>query len=205
MGGGLSMSLANAVRLGNFVPRSRANGPGVRAVIWVQGCRRQCPGCCNPEFQNPDGGRVATVDELLARIAAALPLDGLSLSGGEPFDQAAPLAELCRQVRPQGLTIVCFTGYTLSELREADRPDWSSLLSHTDLLVAGPYDQDQPCTEPLRASANQTLHYLTGRITPDDLRGIPRVEVILDDGYLQITGFDPQLSRRLREEFDPGE
>ena len=115
------------------------------------------------------------------------------------FEQAEALAKLSRGARERGLRVVCLTGHTLEELRAPDRPGWAELLSHIDLLVAGPYVQEQPCEEPLRASTNQQLHFLTGRIKPDDLRGLPRVEVIAENGELRISGFDPQLSRRLRD------
>ena len=71
-----------SLRIGAFEPHSRVNGPGVRAVIWVQGCRRHCPGCSNPEFQDPEGGTVTCVADVLAKVEAARPVDGISLSGG---------------------------------------------------------------------------------------------------------------------------
>lgn len=189
------------VRVGAFEPRSRANGPGIRAVIWTQGCSRSCPGCCNPELQSREGGAQVPVADLLAHIENAGVLHGITLTGGEPFEQAQPLAELCRQARRRGLTVVCFTGYSLQELHDAHDSGWTGLLGEIDLLIAGAYLQDQPCEEPLLASTNQKLHFLTGRITSEDLQNLPRAEVIVRDGELHVTGFDAQISERLRVEF----
>ena len=192
------MTAQRFLRLGAFEFRSRVNGPGVRAVIWTQGCPRRCPGCCNPEFQDPTGGAQIAIQDLLVQIEAAAPVHGITLSGGEPFEQPVALAELCRQVHQSGLTVVCFTGHTLEDLRQARSPEWQALLAEIDLLIAGPYLREQPCEEPLRASANQRVHFLTGRIAPEELEGLPRAEVTIRDGELHVSGFHPELSELLR-------
>ena len=189
----------HALRLAAFHPRSRANGPGVRAVVWVQGCGRGCPGCCNPQFQDRAGGEQVTVSDLLQRIAAAGAIDGITLSGGEPFDQPEPLAELCRRAHVLDLTAVCFSGYTLQELRDGADAAQLALLAQVDLLVAGPFLSDQPSSEPLLASANQRLHFLTDRIPRESLRGVPRAEVIIRDGEVIVSGFDTAVSEGLRD------
>ena len=86
--------MSDGVNVAAFLPRSRANGPGERAVVWVQGCPRPvCPGCWNPAFLdvNHEATRVS-VPDLAARILALDGLDGVTFSGGEPFHQAAALA-----------------------------------------------------------------------------------------------------------------
>jgi len=187
-----------SLRLAAFLQRSRVNGPGVRAVVWVQGCARHCLGCCNPGFLDPASGEDVTVAELLSRIASAEGLGGVTLSGGEPFDQAAPLAEFCRQVRREGLTVVCFSGYELPELQQGLMPGHAALLNEIDLLVAGPYNVMRPCSTPLRASGNQSLHFLTDRLRPQDLQGLPRVEVTVRGGVVEFSGFEPGLALALR-------
>ena len=198
------MERQSCLRLGAFLPRSRANGPGVRAALWVQGCLRRCPGCCNPEFQDPEEGESVTVADVLTWVQNAMPVDGVTLTGGEPLDQAAALAVLCGEVRSRGLTVVCFTGYTLAEAEAAGREEYRVLLRRVDLLVAGPYLREQRSSAPLLASANQKLHFLSGRIVPADLEGLPRAEVIMEGGELRVSGFDPQLSERLRHALEGG-
>jgi anaerobic ribonucleoside-triphosphate reductase activating protein len=153
------------------------------------------------EFHDANGGVAVSVAELLSRIEAAGVIDGISLSGGEPFDQAEPLAELCRRARERELTVLCFTGYRLTELRGKHAA--AALLAQVDLLVAGPYREDEPCEEPLRASANQELHFLTGRIAPDELRELPRAEVLIRDGEVRVSGFEAELSQQLRLALEP--
>jgi anaerobic ribonucleoside-triphosphate reductase activating protein len=181
------------LNLAAFLLSSRANGPGERAVIWVQGCPRcpPCPGCCNPQMQDPaaPAERVA-VEELERRVAGVPGLAGVTLSGGEPFHQAGPLAELARRLRARGLSVVAFSGYAREELESGRGGDWLSLLAETDLLVDGPFRRDLPAGGPLRSSANQRLHLLSGRIRSAAVEHLPaEVEVLLDpSGDVVLTG-----------------
>jgi len=141
-----------------------ALGPGDRAVIWVAGCTRGCPGCISPEMQPADAGEDVPVDTLAARLERiAAPLDGVTLSGGEPFDQAGALTvllERLRATRPDWNVLV-YTGYLLEELR--GDPDRAGLLEYVDILADGPYRQEIPRVHPLTGSGNQRVHYLTPR------------------------------------------
>ena len=101
------MTLLN---LHEFIPRSRANGPGERAVVWVQGCPRKCPGCFNPATQAFVDRELVSVDELESQILAQEGIDGVTFSGGEPFAQAGQLAELAKRLQERGLTVVCTPG-----------------------------------------------------------------------------------------------
>src|SRR5437868_145303 len=88
------------LRLHEFLPESRANGPGVRAVVWVQGCSLGCPGCFNPETHPASGGRMASVDDLLREIAGlGDAIEGVTLSGGEPLQQRGAVVALLRRLR----------------------------------------------------------------------------------------------------------
>lgn len=182
------MSPNERINVAAFLARSRANGPGERAVVWVQGCPRPvCPGCWNPAFL--DVSREAThltPDALVSQILAIDGLDGVTFSGGEPFHQAAALAQVAARVREHGLHVLVFTGYDRAELDE--RPDAAALIDATDILVAGPYRRESPCDEPLRSSTNQVVHVLRGAPLTLDAD----VEVtIAPDGGLTITGFPP--------------
>ena len=117
--------MSATLRVHHFLPASRANGPGVRAVLWTQGCSLACPGCFNPETHTRQGGSDVPVADLLAALRA-LPaeVEGITISGGEPLQQAPALTNLLREVRAQTpLSVILFTGYTLAEIetREALR------------------------------------------------------------------------------------
>lgn len=170
-------------------PRSRANGPGVRAVIWFQGCTLGCAGCFNPGTHASAGGELVTTDALLAEVAAAR-ADGLTLSGGEPMQQAPAALELLLGARRLGLSTLMFSGYTRAELlAQALGP---AVLAHLDVLVDGRYVAGARLGDGLRGSANQQLHVLTRRHTRAEVEATPTAEVrIAPDGTLVLTGVDP--------------
>jgi anaerobic ribonucleoside-triphosphate reductase activating protein len=185
---------AAILHLAAYLPRSRANGPGVRAVAWVQGCPLRCPGCFNPAFWPFTGGQPISIDDLAQQILADGDTEGVSFSGGEPFAQAAALARLAKQLQAAGKGVLIFTGFAMDELRTHSDPSVHHLLERTDLLVAGPYQREQPCHHPLRASANQELIYLTARYRNLDL-GPRRVEYRINaHGVVTTTGF-PSINK----------
>ena len=182
------------IGLAGFLARSAVNGPGIRAVVWVQGCPRRCAGCFNPEFQPFSPAEVTDTDELARRILAIPEIDGVTFSGGEPFAQAGPLARVGRQVRAAGLDVVTYSGYTCSVLVSGDDPEWSGLLEVTDILVAGPYVQELSCTGGLAGSSNQQVIALTerGRKTLPSAGAPPARSMeftIRGDGTIILTGF----------------
>ena len=181
----------SSINLHNFVPRTRANGPGERAVVWVQGCPRHCVGCFNPTSLPFATKELVAVDDLFARIAGVGRIDGVTFSGGEPFSQAAALAELAKKIHGLGLTVVCYTGYTVEQLRKAKRADWNALMEQVDLLIDGPFVQSERSNEPYRGSLNQRLIFLTGRIRQEDIEEAQQTaELTLSvDGSLTATGF----------------
>ena len=117
------------------------DGPGVRFVIFVQGCPYHCPGCHNPESQPFEGGTVWTLDDVEKKFANNPLLSGITLSGGEPAEQAAPCAELARRAHQKGLNVWTYTGSTLEKLTERAKgdPTLAALLAETDVLVDGPF------------------------------------------------------------------
>jgi anaerobic ribonucleoside-triphosphate reductase activating protein len=139
------------------------------------------------------------VAALLAEVGAVREeIEGVTLLGGEPFEQAGGLARFARGVRELGLSVMTFSGYTLEELRtpSASRPAAIDLLEATDVLVDGRYDASRPETERLwTGSTNQRFHYLTGRYTdrierPAVDEPLRRVEVRVGaDGRLRANGW----------------
>ena len=183
---------AGMLNLHAFVPRSRANGPGTRAVVWVQGCSLGCPGCYNPATHPSAGGEAVAVDDLCARIAALGDgIEGVTVSGGEPLQQRVGLLALLRRLRAQTrLSVLVFTGFTWDEVQHF--PGAADLLACVDVLFAGRYDATRHLAQDLRGSANKTVHFLTGRYGPADLREVPEAEVVITaDGGVVASGIDP--------------
>jgi anaerobic ribonucleoside-triphosphate reductase activating protein len=180
---------------------TRAEGPGARFALWLQGCSIRCPGCCNPHLFDPRGGALVAVPALLAEVASVRSdVEGVTLLGGEPFEQAEALVAFARGVRDLGLSVVAFSGYTREELEARGDPAVAGLLASTDVLVDGRYEASRPETERLWAgSTNQRFHYLTGRYSPAIERPLPEeplrvVEVRIGaDGRLAANGW-PAIS-----------
>jgi len=182
----------SGISLAAFMERSLADGPGTRAVVWVQGCSLNCPGCANPEMQPFIDKKLVSAKMLAERILAVPDIDGVTFSGGEPFSQARGLAEVARRISKIGLNVVTYSGHMLEGLSRADRPDWDELLEATDLLIDGPFVRELTGRHLWRGSSNQRLNYLSGRIRPEEKNNHvrPRVHVaILGDGRVQVSGF----------------
>lgn len=181
------------LNLARTIPRSAANGPGQRFVVWVQGCAIRCPGCWNPDTWAFETRQLREAAELAVEILVTADIEGVTFTGGEPFHQARALAEVAARVRAAGLSVFVFTGYELHELNRSDHRD---LLDLTDVLVSGRYVQAQRSFESAwRGSSNQRVHFMTDRYRESCMAGSGSVEYHLDgDGQVVVTGFPlPQL------------
>ncbi len=158
----------HAIRVAAVVDVTEAEGPGARFAVWVQGCAIRCPGCCNPHMFDPAAGTPVEPGELLARLDRVRDqVEGVTLLGGEPFEQAVALAPFARGARERGLSVLAFTGHLIEELRAGNPPGAPELLAQLDLLVDGPYRADLPETRRRWAgSSNQRFHFLTERHSP---------------------------------------
>jgi len=174
-----------------FERTSRANGPGLRAVIWFQGCSLGCPGCFNPATHPPQGGYESDTGSLAAEVLAVSgQVEGLSISGGEPFQQPAALLDLLIRLADSPLSRLVFTGYTMPEINRL--PLGPEILRHLDVLNAGRYAVAYPVGHGLLGSANQQIHLLTDRYTLSQLSSTPRCELILHpDGTMTASGISP--------------
>ncbi len=196
--GGKLLRVPRSLRVHCFLPFSRANGPGGRAVIWVQGCTLGCPDCFNPDAHALEGGELVSAGEMFDRVVAlGDTIEGITFSGGEPLQQRDPLLALLKRVRRETLlSVLVFSGYTWDEIRRM--PNAGALLACVDVLIAGRYDasrrfvpQDKGARG-LRSSTNQSVHLLTGRYTLADLQSVPPTEVIITaKGEVVVSGIDP--------------
>lgn len=150
--------MPDTIRLYGLVTDSIVDGPGFRAAIFTQGCPHGCPGCHNPGSHAFDGGTVYPLEEVEKKFSGNPLLDGITLTGGEPFCQAAACAELARRAREKGLNVWTYTGYTYEQLTAMGDPDVDALLSRTDVLVDGPFVLSERSLElDFRGSRNQRL------------------------------------------------
>jgi anaerobic ribonucleoside-triphosphate reductase activating protein len=194
------------IRLHHLEPASCVNGPGLRTVVWTQGCALGCPGCFNPETHAMKGGEIWPVEKLVERIleishgsasksSQNRRVEGLTISGGEPIHQHRALAHLLQQVREQtDLSILVFTGYDWDELQRLNGKDRGidRFLAYVDVLIAGRYDASRRVAQGLIGSANKVAHFLTSRYTPRDLEAVPQAEIIVTpDGEIILSGIDP--------------
>jgi anaerobic ribonucleoside-triphosphate reductase activating protein len=178
------------IRLARTIARSAAEGPGHRFVVWVQGCSIRCHGCFNPHLWAAGGGRLVTPGDLCDQVGPDV--EGVTLLGGEPFEQARALAAFAARVRRRGLSVMTFTGYDRCDLAQVDGA--ADLLQHTDLLVDGPYRADLlDLRRPWAGSANQRFHFLTERYRhlEQRLSDLPdRLELrVGPDGSMSVNGW----------------
>jgi anaerobic ribonucleoside-triphosphate reductase activating protein len=180
------------VKLHAIEARSRANGPGARFVVWLQGCTLGCAGCFNPGTHDAAAGTEVEVGEVAAQMAAAAGtgVTGLSLSGGEPLQQPVAAAALLDAARALGWSTLAFSGYALEEIRAlAGGPE---VLARLDVLIDGRYRSGERLATGLRGSANQRIHLLTARYTAADVEATPVAEIrIGKTGDVILTGVDP--------------
>ena len=148
------------LRIAGIIPESVVDGPGFRYTIFTQGCRHNCKGCHNPQTHDFNGGYIVDTDDLLAEMLADPLIKGMTFSGGDPFEQPAPLAELAEKAHAAGKDIMVYTGYTFEQLlaRAKDDPATDALLRRTDTLIDGPFILEQRNLElPFRGSENQRV------------------------------------------------
>ena len=143
----------------------RTLGPGCRIGLWMSGCHRGCPGCSNPElWEQREDQRidVQQLSMLLHRIARQHPVDGLTVTGGEPFEQCEELSVLLHAVADITEDILIYSGCTLAELKARHSAAVDAILGSAAVLIDSPYVQALNTGLPLRGSANQQIHVLRG-------------------------------------------
>jgi len=157
------------INLNRLMECTEAEGPGKRFCLWVQGCLRHCPGCCNQEMKELVPHKIISLNELCSSILRSrqvYSIEGITFLGGEPMLQAKSLWKVAKLCQQNDLSVIVFTGYTYNDLLVNDQgiENVSDLLKYTDVLIDGSY------IESLRdnvrnwvGSTNQVFHYLTNR------------------------------------------
>ncbi len=148
------------LRIAGIINESIADGPGIRLVVFTQGCSHNCLGCHNPHTHSYDSGELIDTDKLVSDVRSNHLLDGITLSGGDPFEQAEACSVLAAEVKRLGLNVITYTGYTYEQLIDlaVQRAGYSRLLNNTDLLIDGPYIQkERNLLLKFRGSTNQRI------------------------------------------------
>jgi anaerobic ribonucleoside-triphosphate reductase activating protein len=176
-----------------YVDESEVNGPGCRAVVWVQGCLRECPGCFNPASWPFEVNQLIAVDTLVENILKNPRNTGVTFSGGEPFWQAPALASLARKLKAAGLNVMSFTGFTLKLLQsESAPPGAQELLEQLDILIDGPFVESLAIHSPSSpvSSSNQRVHIFNPAFQDEISWASDQIEIhVLKDGSRIVTGY----------------
>ena len=152
--------MKNTIRLAGVVKESIVDGPGIRFVIFCQGCSHHCAGCHNKETHDPMGGVEYDFDTILNAITANPMIQGVTFSGGEPFEQAEGMAALAERILEKGYEIWVYSGYTFEQLLERGKSDpfTRALLKRCSVLIDGPFiEEEKTLNLPFRGSANQRI------------------------------------------------
>lgn len=150
--------------IGRLLSPVHSLGPGERVCLWTQGCNKKCEGCISPDLQGTQGTKIGNeqLSQLIIQVARKASCSGLTISGGDPFEQSVDLLELLRLTREAFSDILVYTGYTLDEIKKgyAGRAG-NECLKYIDVLIDGRYEKKLNTPDcVLRGSSNQTIHFL---------------------------------------------
>ena len=176
---------------------THANGPGNRAAIWVQGCNIGCNGCYNPITHAHEPNRLLSPKEIADWYCSLPRVEGITFSGGEPFEQAKAVLEVVAeidQVTEESVSLFIYSGYSLEQLNNDLNQSVKSLLERVDILSAGPFDRELMDNNLLwRGSTNQELHFLSDRYNESMIEKwiseSPVEEITLSIDGIHYTGF----------------
>ena len=145
------------LRIAGIVNDSIVDGEGIRLTVFVQGCSHRCKGCHNPETWDYNGGHDIDISEIIKEYKENPLLQGITFSGGEPFDKVEPLSLIADNVHKLDGDVWCYTGYTLEQLRKDTSKH--KLLSRVDVLVDGPFiEAERDLSLNFRGSRNQHIY-----------------------------------------------
>jgi anaerobic ribonucleoside-triphosphate reductase activating protein len=175
------------IAINYILPVSRANGPGKRFTIWVQGCSIRCPGCSNVKTWDPDKGQKYTVEDLIKQINnSTVKLDGVTITGGEPLDQFDAVYDLCSKLFGS-ISVFLTTGYTLKQMIEKN---FLKILEVLDIICIGPFEKDKVSQNKWKGSENQDIVCLTRLGEKQSCMPVISKEIhIGKNGDSVITGF----------------
>jgi anaerobic ribonucleoside-triphosphate reductase activating protein len=181
---------ASTLNIAHIIRNSQVNGPGRRMVIWLQGCSKCCVGCINHDYWANEPRMLIPVTQVASMAMEINGIEGITFSGGEPFEQAAELYQLSTILKDNGYSIMSYSGLTYDELNNNNK-DHQLLLSRLDILIDGSFKKE--LAKPLlwRGSSNQRVYFLTDRYRNySDKTDIidQRMELSLQGNTLALSG-----------------
>jgi len=190
------LSASIYLNVAKTLSHSRANGPGVRAVIWVQGCTIGCRGCYSGFTHPHKKVNLVPPSELVTWVTNIDGIEGITLSGGEPFEQAEAVLQLLngvKAIRPE-LSFFIFSGYEQNFLAQSTNPNIKQIMAQIDILSSGPFISELYDESLLwRGSSNQELVYISDRYDRSEEVGwsktSPLEEINMNSTSLEYTGF----------------
>lgn len=150
------------INIHTILPVSCVNGPGMRTVIWVKGCIFHCKGCFNPDLLSFAPHKLMKIEDIVSEIPSH-EVEGVTISGGEPFCQAMELRILAHAIKDSDLSLMVYTGYEYNYLVESGNIYMKEFLEYIDILVDGPYDENCEPNTLWAGSGNQNIIFLTDR------------------------------------------
>lgn len=155
------------VRIYKILKQTRVEGPKTRYCIWFQGCSKHCKGCWAKATWDFNAGKEYEVEEIIQDIKKTKNIDGITLLGGEPFEQPEALKYICENTKKLELSVICFTGNKIEELHKAH----NDILNHIDLLIDGEFiEEEKDYSRPWVGSKNQRYHFLTNKFSEEEIK-----------------------------------
>ena len=177
---------------------SKVNGPGVRFVLWTQGCSKGCSECFNPETWSTNIYKELSPTQIFELIKN-FEVDGVTISGGDPLEQEDELLELLMLLSTMRLRkgVILFSGFTRAEISSNFIRE--QCLKYIDVLIDGRYEKNLKVDFSLRGSSNQEFYFFSNKISSDELSFDQEIEISSLEGDIMMTGF-PNISRKILKE-----
>lgn len=175
------------IRIHKILKRTKVEGPKTRYCIWFQGCSKHCKGCWAKATWDFDGEKEYNAEDILEDILKTPNIDGVTFLGGEPFEQTKALEFLAKNVRKKGLSVVCFTGNKIEDLKIK----YPNILKNIDLLIDGEFKEEEiDYSRPWVGSKNQRYHFLSDRFNESILEEYKnKIEINIEkNGVIFING-----------------
>ncbi len=180
----------------NHQENSFIYGPGLRRVLWTQGCSLRCKGCWNKEMWEFNKNSYVEIDDLVADILTDKELEGITLLGGEPLDQFEASLELLKKIKTQSqLSIILYTGYEIPEIFQTNKQE---IIPFADILITGRFEPSQRNLQTngsLIGSDNQQIIFISKRYSKKDIPEKNQVEITLSHSEISILGYPAGLNK----------
>ena len=178
---------------------SRVNGPGLRFVLWTQGCSKGCKNCFNPLTWSNERNKIFTNDNLLELIKNFEDIDGITITGGDPFEQEYELLELLFSLRSFNFKkgIIVYTGFTIDEINE--NPIRRKCLDYLDILIDGRYVEEKKISSGLKGSSNQNVFYFSDKVKEEEINIDQEIEIGFSEDTVFLTGFPVNDKKFLKD------